>query len=142
MFMSLNTELGKSWSFGLCHAIDGYRGPCMARLSVLSTFGVRSLKALWSITEHESNYDGIGNRNSSQFRVLGVQLHDAHSGFSIRHFYHHSYNYSEETAHTVRAYQLQAPRTYETFREQVKKADIGAGRISVFLSCEGIKYND
>ena len=37
---TLNTELGKSWSFGHCHAMDRYRGPCMARLSVLSTFGV------------------------------------------------------------------------------------------------------
>lgn len=33
--MPLNTELGKSWSFGHCHAIDRYHGPCMIRLSVL-----------------------------------------------------------------------------------------------------------
>ena len=37
---TLNTDLGKSWTFGHCHATDRYRGPCVARLSVLSTFGV------------------------------------------------------------------------------------------------------
>ena len=36
-----DTELEKSWSFGHCHAIDRYCGPCMARLSVLSTLGGR-----------------------------------------------------------------------------------------------------
>ena len=39
VYDTLNTGLGKSWSFGLYHGIDGSRGPCMARLSVLSTFG-------------------------------------------------------------------------------------------------------
>ena len=37
---TLNTKLGKSWSFGHCHATGRYCGPCMARLSVLLTFGV------------------------------------------------------------------------------------------------------
>ena len=40
VYDTLNTGLGKSWSFGLCHAMNRYRGPCMARFSVLSTFGV------------------------------------------------------------------------------------------------------
>ena len=55
-----DTELEKSWSFGLCRAIDRCCGPCMARLSVLSTFVIRVL--LW-IIEQEMNYGGIGNRN-------------------------------------------------------------------------------
>ena len=81
-------------------------------------FRSKFVKAPWSIIEHESNYGGIDNGNLSQPWMLGVQLHDAYSEFSIRHFYHHSYNYSEETAHTVRAYQLQVPRTCETFSDE------------------------
>ena len=38
VYDTLNTELGKSWSFGLCHAVNRFCRPCMARLSVLSTF--------------------------------------------------------------------------------------------------------
>lgn len=34
VYDTLNTESGKSWSFGLCHAMNRYRGPCMARLLV------------------------------------------------------------------------------------------------------------
>lgn len=41
--------------------------------------------------EQELNYGGTGTRNLSQSWISGVQLHDAYSGFSTRHFNHHLY---------------------------------------------------
>lgn len=41
--------------------------------------------------ERELNYGGTGTRNLSQSWISGVQLHDAYSGFSTRHFNPHLY---------------------------------------------------
>ena len=84
-------------------------------------FRSRLIEGAVVIIEQESNYGGIGNWNPSQFWISGVQLHDAHSAFSMGHFNHHSYDYGKGL-----------PCTCETFSDEDKqRRQTAAGRIFV-----------